>query len=81
MTHGNSPQTQVIHFSMLRSYHLADLLTLANAFVRCSSFHGSCLSLLRAKSIPKKRQNPETQRCAYAHRNPVPVSFAFSSAC
>ncbi|MBI3303980.1 MAG: hypothetical protein HYZ72_18085 [Deltaproteobacteria bacterium] len=32
----SSPQ-QVIHFSMLRSYHVADLITLANAFAGTAS--------------------------------------------
>ena len=37
MASKDSPQRQVIHFSMLRSYHVADLLTLANAFAGTAS--------------------------------------------
>jgi CDP-diacylglycerol--serine O-phosphatidyltransferase len=37
MTHEEAQPRQIIHFSLLRSYHLADLLTLANAFAGVAS--------------------------------------------
>ena len=37
MVNKQEQQKQIVHFSMLRSYSLADLLTLANAFAGTAS--------------------------------------------